>query len=122
MRYIIEDPHAFIQRMFLKFLRLWNVVPNAGEFQGNFYRFVSVASFGPVLVFSIAAVVIWRRRFPAFVPILMVIAYFTILHMVTIASLRYRLPVEPFLIILSAAPIGAVLQLASGRARLRAPG
>ena len=122
MRYIIEDPRAFIQRMFLKFLRLWNVVPNAGEFQGNFYRFVSVASFGPVLVFSIAAVVIWRRRFPAFVPILMVIVYFTILHMVTIASLRYRLPVEPFLIILSAAPIGAVLQLAAGRARLRAPG
>ena len=114
MRYIVEDPGAFVHRMSLKLLRFWNIVPNAPEFSGGGYKIVSVVSFGPVLVLALVATVLWRRRFVAFAPLLVLVAYFTLMHMITIASLRYRLPLEPFLIVLAAAPVGAVLRRATG--------
>jgi hypothetical protein len=108
IRYIVENPDAFIQRMGLKFLRFWNIVPNAAEFNHGIYGVISAASFGPVLILSIASALLWRRRVMAFAPLLLLFAYFTVLHMVTIASLRYRLPVEPFLIAFAAAPVAAI--------------
>jgi hypothetical protein len=42
------------------------------------------------------------------------VAYFTTLHVVTIASLRYRLPLEPFLIAMASAPVAAIARRALG--------
>ncbi len=110
VRYITGNPVAFLRLVGLKFIRFWNIVPNASEFGKSIYRIISIASFGPVLILSIVSAIIWRRRLLAFAPLLLLFAYFTIVHVVTIASLRYRLPIEPFLIALAAAPVGTVLR------------
>ena len=47
----------------------------------------------------------WRLLAPFYV----VIGYFTFVHVVTIASLRYRFPIEPLLIVLAADPIAALI-------------
>jgi hypothetical protein len=104
--YIAADPKAFAVRMRLKLLRFWNIVPNAAEYSGAAYRFISILSFGPVLLLAFAALLIWWRRFVDFAPIVLTIVYFTALHMVVIASLRYRLPLEPLLIVLASGPAG----------------
>jgi 4-amino-4-deoxy-L-arabinose transferase-like glycosyltransferase len=114
IRYIVADPGAFAQRMLRKFLRFWNVVPNAAEFHSTWYRIVSAASFGPVLLLSVLSAILWWRRLIAAAPIMLVVIYFTMLHVVTIASLRYRLPLEPFLIAMASAPIAAVARRALG--------
>jgi hypothetical protein len=118
MDYIAAEPVGFIERAARKFCRFWNVVPNAEVYSGNVYRIVSVLSFGPVLLLAAFCVLLWRRTARTLVPIYLLIGYFTLVHMVTIASLRYRLPIEPFLIVMAAYPTGrmaAVLPPPIGR-------
>lgn len=103
--YIFAEPAEFLKRAALKFIRFWNVVPNAESYSGNFYRIVGVVSFGPVLLLVIiCALSMWRRN-GMLIPIYLLIGYFTLVHVVTISSLRYRLPIEPFLIALASFPI-----------------
>jgi hypothetical protein len=42
-------------------------------------------------------------------PLYLVFGYFTFVHIVTIASLRYRFPIEPLLIVLAAEPTTALI-------------
>ena len=110
--YIKANPGAFLQATARKFARFWNVIPNAVEF-GGLYAWISALSFGPVLLLAIAGTAWHWRAWRRLSPLLAVIGYFTLLHVVTIASLRYRLPVEPLLIVLAAGAIAAILE--SGR-------
>lgn len=106
--YIKQDPAAFLRNAAKKFVRLWNLVPNAAEFNRGLYAAASALSFGTVL--ALALIGAWRRRqqWRALLPLYLVIAYFTLTHIVTIASLRYRLPIEPILILLAAEPLAAL--------------
>jgi 4-amino-4-deoxy-L-arabinose transferase-like glycosyltransferase len=100
LSYIVDEPFRFLKTAGLKFIRFWNVVPNAAEYSGLFYAIVSALSFGPILFFAILSVALMKDRRKA-VPIYLLIGYLTFVHTVTIASLRYRLPLEPFLIVLA---------------------
>lgn len=106
LRYIENNPEAFIGAAAKKFVRFWNIVPNAAEFHGGLYALISAASFGPVLLLALIAAIRRRRQWRKLAPIYLIIGYFTFVHVVTIASLRYRLPIEPLLIVLAAEPLG----------------
>lgn len=105
--YIKEHPDAFVRAALQKFVRLWNIIPNATEFRGV-YALISALTFGPVLLLAVVGVLWQWRQWRRFAPPLIVIGYFTLVHVVTIASLRYRLPIEPLLIVLAAMTIGAM--------------
>lgn len=107
--YIVAEPAAFLKRAALKFIRFWNVVPNADSYSNNFYRIVSALSFGPVLLLAVACAIIRRRNGRALIPIYLLIGYFTLIHVATASSLRYRLPIEPFLIVMTSLPIGRAI-------------
>jgi hypothetical protein len=51
----------------------------------------------------------WWRNGRATLSVVFVICYFTLLYVVTIASVRYRLPIEPLLFALAAQPLSAGL-------------
>jgi len=110
--YIVAEPIAFLERAARKFVRFWNVVPNAEAYSGTVYQIISALSFGPVLLFAAYCALLWRRTARALLPIYLLIGYFTLVHVVTIASLRYRLPIEPFLIVMAAYPIGRMAEAA----------
>ncbi len=110
--YIAEHPATFVRMAGKKFLRLWNIIPNAAEFRTGLYSIISAASFGPVLALALLSALRWRRQWRLLAPIYLVIGYFTFVHVVTIASLRYRLPIEPLLIALAAEPLSALLDRA----------
>jgi hypothetical protein len=101
--FIKDNPERFINLSTLKFFRFWNVIPNAESYNTGYFKYVSIISFGPVLFFSLLGILINRSFFKNLIPIYILIIYFTLLHTITIASLRYRLPIEPFLILLSSA-------------------
>ena len=105
--YITEDPGAFMRAAAKKFVRFWNVIPNAAEFKTGAYAFISAASFGPVLILALLCVMRRWRDWRVLAPIFLIVGYFTAVHVITIASLRYRLPIEPLLIILAAERIAA---------------
>jgi len=107
--YIESNPTTFVRNAALKFLRFWNVVPNASDYRSPFYAIVSIASFGPILVLALACALRQWRRWRVLAPIYMLIGYFTFIHIVTIASLRYRLPIEPLLIVMAAEPLTAFI-------------
>jgi hypothetical protein len=72
---------------------------------------VSVVSYLPILLLALLGAVLGMRRFARkLVPILLFFGYMTAVHMVTIASLRYRFPMEPFLVALAAPVLAFGLQ------------
>jgi 4-amino-4-deoxy-L-arabinose transferase-like glycosyltransferase len=121
-RYIIEDPLRFASLAWQKFCRLWRPWPYANQYSGGIIAAIVAASFAPILLLAIAgAIVGWRRDYRAVLPILLFIAYTTAVHMVTIASLRYRFPMEPFLVVLAAPVIADVGRWLVKRIRPSAP-
>ncbi len=102
-----ENPSRFVQLAGIKFLRLWNILPNAADFQSNFGRWLIALSYGPVMILAIVGLTrIVRQPPPSFALTLTLAllpaAYFTLLHIIFVSSLRYRLPALMPLLILSA--------------------
>jgi 4-amino-4-deoxy-L-arabinose transferase-like glycosyltransferase len=118
--YIAQHPVDFLKRAGQKFLRYWNPIPNADSFRSIVFVLISAVSFAPILVLAIVSAIRNRRRFGALAPIYLLIGYFTLLHMVVIASIRYRLPLEPFLILLACEPIALIVARLTGRTQAAA--
>jgi 4-amino-4-deoxy-L-arabinose transferase-like glycosyltransferase len=114
--YIKQNPMAFVRAAGKKFARFWNIVPNATEYKSALYSAISAASFGPVLLFALIGALRCWRQWRVLTPIYLIVGYFTFVYMVTVASLRYRLPIEGLLIILAAEPLTALLGLLCKRA------
>jgi len=86
-----------------KFLRMWNVWPNAAEFRSWTLRVVVAAGYLPVLVLGAIGAWRWGRRGWPFVLCVLPAVYFTCLHMVFVSSIRYRDPAMLVWIVLAAA-------------------
>ena len=98
--FIIQNPKRFTELAGVKFLRFWRLWPYAEEFQQWYVIASSLLSYGLVLILAIGYVVQnCKLYFRKFFPIFALIGYLTFVHMITIGSIRYRLPLEPFLII-----------------------
>lgn len=107
--FIAEDPARFARLAVSKFVRFWNLWPNAEGFGRGVYMLASLLSFGPVLVLSLASLYVLRDRWRELGLIWLFVGYYTALHMVALASIRYRLPLEPLLIACAAACAGRLL-------------
>jgi hypothetical protein len=114
---IEADPVGFVRRAALKFTRFWSIAPRAEAFQKPLYLIVGAGSFGSVLVLALVCAVSQYRRFVEFLPIYLTFAYFTAIYTITVASIRYRLPIEPLLIVLAARPGMTLLSKIAGHIR-----
>jgi hypothetical protein len=104
LNYIKEDPGRFLIQAAKRFHRFWSPWPQTEEYSRPLYKLISFCSFIPVLLLALAFVVLYgRTHLRRIAPLLLFIVYLNSLHLVFPASLRYRLPVEPFLIILASA-------------------
>ena len=104
--YVKDHPRRFIELAGLKFVRFWRPWPYAREYAGRSYVILSLVSFVPVLALTIVYAGLWGwRELPQIAPILLLTGYYTAIHMVFAASLRYRLPLEPFLIVFAATAV-----------------
>jgi 4-amino-4-deoxy-L-arabinose transferase-like glycosyltransferase len=56
-------------------------------------------------VVALLALLILRRRLPEFIPLLVICGYFTLIHALIYASIRFSEPLQPILLILIAAAI-----------------
>jgi len=95
---IRENPYRFLWLLQNKFKRFWNVVPNASEFTKPLYRAISVMSFGVMLPFFVLGFIL-TLQYKQALYIHSLIVLFTIFHIFFLASIRYRVPLEPFYII-----------------------
>ena len=111
LEHIREEPRLFLERTASRLARFWRPWPNAGEYRHPAIALLSAATFLPLyMLAATGAVLLLRRRPRESVPPLLFIAYLTGVHAVTIGSVRYRFPVEPFLVILGGAAVAAVIR------------
>lgn len=104
-QYIVQNPERFLELAILKFKRYYNVIPNAEGFNSGLYKWISILSYGVILAFALYGVIVTRKEYKMLFPIYLLFAYFTFIHIVIIASLRYRLPLEPFMILFASVAI-----------------
>jgi len=98
--YIIDNPTHFIKMAVIKLVRFWRLWPYTEHYQQWYIIASSLLSYGIVLIFSIGFIIKHsREKFLLLLPIFILIMYLSVVHMVTIGSIRYRFPLEPFLII-----------------------
>ena len=100
IEYIVNNPRNFVDLAGLKFLRFWRLWPHTEYYKQWYVVAASLLSYGLVLFLAIGFVFRNAKKyFREVIPIFALIGYLTIVHMVTIGSIRYRFPLEPFLII-----------------------
>lgn len=94
----------------IKFRRFWNIVPNDPGF--NTFPVSGIMALGSLLTFSLAAcgAIQFSRRPAVVMTCVLPPIYFTLLHLVFVSSLRYRLPVIPGLIVLGSAALTRIFE------------
>lgn len=101
-QFAVENPSRAVELGFAKLSRFWALWPNASQFQAWWMR-LGVAAF-TLPMFALAAIGAWRSRadFRLLLLTLGPVVYFSAIHCVFVGSLRYRLPAEYPLLILTA--------------------
>lgn len=123
--YIFDNPKQFLELAGLKFIRIWRPWPANEGYRSLFTILVALVSFVPVLIFAGVGLFLKRRMLRRLLPILLFGLGYTAVSMIIVGTIRYRLPLEPLLIVLSGATgsyfVRAVLSiLARARDRVAA--
>ena len=113
--YIVHNPQRFLKLAALKFQRIWQFWPVNDAFRNTSTVIISVGSFAPVLLLAGFGLFAKRRLLRQLSPILLFALGYTGVLMILVGTIRYRLPLEPFLIVLAGA--GAELSHAKSNAR-----
>ncbi len=122
LQYIKSDPVHFIAMMPVKFTRLWRPWPYAGEFHSTWVVLISVFSAVPAFILALLGLALTlRSRLVPLLPCLAYLGYLTLVHVVTFGSVRYRVPLEPFVLMFAAAGLVELLRRVEVGRQLLAP-
>lgn len=102
-------PAEVIRLAFLKLGRTWSPLMHAEGYASGVYQAIAAISTLPVYLLALLGGVLLRRR-PAELFLLMApVLYFTLVHMVFVGSVRYRVPMMPMLFVLAAVTVEHLL-------------
>jgi 4-amino-4-deoxy-L-arabinose transferase-like glycosyltransferase len=122
IKFITADPWHFVAMMPVKFARLWRPWPYTDEYHNPLVVLVSVISAVPTFVLALAGLALTLRAyFFRLLPCLAYVGYLTLVHVVTFGSVRYRVPIEPFVLIFAAAGLVELLRRVEAGRQLLAP-
>jgi hypothetical protein len=101
--YVKQDPKAFAERAWIKFIRFWRLWPYFDQYAKPFYIAMYIVTYVPIFILTLVYLAFWGLRdFWRIVPLLAFGGYLTLVNVVFVTSLRYRLPLEPFMIMFAA--------------------
>ncbi|MEE8169089.1 MAG: hypothetical protein V3T70_00945 [Phycisphaerae bacterium] len=102
-------PADAVRLALIKLVRTWSISPNAPGYQSGLYAAIGWLTVAPVFV--LAAVGAWLRRRDRMTALLLAPALcFSLIHMVFVGSVRYRVPAMPGLFILAGVAVAGLLQ------------
>jgi 4-amino-4-deoxy-L-arabinose transferase-like glycosyltransferase len=110
IRWMRENPRAFLALAPVKVARTWNVVPNWAGARSTLERAASLLSYVPVMLLMLWGLLRNRRRWEAVALLLLPAIYFTALQTVFMGSVRYRLPAMGCLIVLAGAGMASLVE------------
>lgn len=110
-----QHPRRVLELALTKFLRIWSPWPNATEFRSTTLRLVLMLSYVPALILIAAG--FWQSRKLGWPILLLALpaAYFTLLHVIFVSSIRYRQPALIPLLVLAAVAVAALNQSRSSK-------
>jgi hypothetical protein len=101
--YIKADPKAFLERMWIKFGRFWRLWPSFDQYSQPSYVAIYLFTYLPIFIMTLVYLLLWGiREFCRILPVLMFAGYLTLVNVVFVASIRYRMPLEPFMMVFAA--------------------
>lgn len=111
-----QDPARAARLAWRKFRRMWNPWPNVESYRGG--TAAGVAAGWTILLLVLAALGWWRARrmVAAWATLLLPVAAFTLIHMVYVGSVRYRVPIMPLVVVLAAVGLAGLPGLRPRRA------
>ena len=107
-----QHPRRAAELGLIKAGRTWSPVPLSEEYRGAKYWVVGLAYSLPFDLLVILGLTSGRLSRSAKVFLLLPAIYFTAIHMLSVGSLRYRIPVEPPMAVVAAS--AAALPAAAG--------
>lgn len=101
--FILNNPDKFLERALIKLVRLYRPIPDSSNFgKKKVYLLASVLSYIPIMLLALASFFFLNKElFIRFLPVWLLTSFTTAVHCVTIANIRYRLPIDFFFIILA---------------------
>jgi 4-amino-4-deoxy-L-arabinose transferase-like glycosyltransferase len=106
LTFIRENPGHFVEFAGIKFLRFWRLWPFTEAYSSPLIVAIYVTGYVPIFLLTLLYLARWGfSDFIRIAPMLAFAAYLTLVDMVFVASLRYRLPIEPFMIVLAATAV-----------------
>lgn len=105
--YIVQNPKRFFELAWLKFTRIWRPWPVNASYSSLPIILATAGSFLPVLLLGAAVIVLKRRMLRRLSPVYLFAIGYTAVHMIIVGTIRYRLPLEPFLIVFAAVAVSA---------------
>jgi 4-amino-4-deoxy-L-arabinose transferase-like glycosyltransferase len=105
LQFIKQNPGQSARLAWEKFKRTWSPVPLSEEFGRPLYK--AIGGMYAIPLYALLLIGLLRRRLPwrATLFLLLPAIYFSIVHMLTVGSLRYRVPVEPLLCVIAASAL-----------------
>jgi len=97
-----SHPGRVCELAVIKFFRLWNVWPNEPAFASPVIRLVVFVTWTPILVLALIGMGMTFRRGFEYAILILPAIYLTMLHVIFVSSLRYRVPAMLCLMILAA--------------------
>jgi hypothetical protein len=113
--YVRANPQRAVKLGLLKAARTWSPVPLSREY-GDWKRSVALLAYSVPLDLMVLAALVgpfgggMRRAAKVF--LMLPAIYFTVVHMMSIGSIRYRAPVEPALAVVAAAAVAQFVRIA----------
>jgi len=104
IKFVKENPKAVAILALQKFYIFWRPYPRAPEYTNFLTIFIVAVTFIPLVIFSLISVIsnYGANFYYKIVHLVLYILQLNAIHMIFPGSLRYRFPIEPFLIILGA--------------------
>ncbi len=101
-KFILENPGRFLELCLIRWGRFWNVLLNFEQYRKPLYITISILATVPLYVLALAGLFIgWRKNWRTTILCLAPIAYTAGLHLVFVGSVRYRIPIIPYLLCLA---------------------
>jgi 4-amino-4-deoxy-L-arabinose transferase-like glycosyltransferase len=102
LQFIRENPRESARLAWEKLKRTWSPVPLSQEFGRPLYQAIGGAYALPLYLLLILGLLRCRIPLSAKLFLITPAIYFSLVHMLSVGSLRYRVPVEPLLCVIAA--------------------
>jgi len=110
LEFIRKNPRQALELAGAKFVRTWSPVPLSEQYSQQKYQIIGLCFALPLDVLVLWGLAAGNLTRSAKVFLLLPAIYLSVVHMMTVGSLRYRLPAEPALAILAASVLGTAVR------------